>query len=235
PETERLARQAVLDVLDSIELPDDSFAQRERQVALLEQQVELTAEEEETEFSAVLARKLGLLGGQKEKGDFWKYGWRGRWARLAVGLLVLALLLGVWKVMVISSAKSISGSVDYWTPPEMVFVEGGTFMMGCTAEQEGYCLENEIPDHQVLVSDFSIGKYEVTFEEYDHFCEVTGREKPDDAGWGRGRRPVIDVSWEDATAYAEWLSGETGRRFRLPTEAEWEYAARGGKLSRGYI
>lgn len=75
---------------------------------------------------------------------------------------------------------------------------------------------------------YAMGKYPVTFAEYDNFCELTGREKPDDAGFGRGSHPVINVSWHDAVAYCEWLSGQTGRRFRLPTEDEWEFACRAG-------
>ena len=75
---------------------------------------------------------------------------------------------------------------------------------------------------------FAIGRYPVTFAEYDHFCDATGREKPDDEGWGRGRMPVINVSWDDAVAYAAWLSEQTGKRYRLPSEAEWEYACRAG-------
>lgn len=75
---------------------------------------------------------------------------------------------------------------------------------------------------------FEIAEYQVTFEEYDQFCEETGIDKPSDEGWGRGRRPVINVSWNDAVAYCKWLSEHTGESYRLPTEEKWEFAARGG-------
>ena len=75
---------------------------------------------------------------------------------------------------------------------------------------------------------YAMGKYPVTFEQYDNFCELTGREKPDDASFGRGNRPVINVNWHDAVAYCEWLSAQTGRSFDLPTEDQWEYACRAG-------
>ena len=114
-------------------------------------------------------------------------------------------------------------------PEGMVYVKGGWFEMG--SNNGG---SEEKPVHRVYVDDFYISKYEVTFAEYDRFCEATGRSKPDDMGWGRGNRSVIFVSWYDAVEYCNWLSRQTGKHYRLPTEAEWEYAARGGNKSRGY-
>jgi formylglycine-generating enzyme required for sulfatase activity len=88
---------------------------------------------------------------------------------------------------------------------------------------------NEGPQHSVTIKTaFAIGQYQVTFDEYDAFCTATNRNKPGDQGWGRGNRPVIHVSWEDAVAYCEWLFQQTGRTYRLPSEAEWEYACRAG-------
>lgn len=130
--------------------------------------------------------------------------------------------------------------------PRMIFVQGGTFQMG---------LKNGFGDdtlHPVTLRDFFIGQFEVTFDEFDRFCEATGREKPDDKGWGRGPRPVINVNWFDAVAYCNWLSRASGLKeaysisgavvslnrkangYRLPTESEWEYAAKGGPADRAY-
>jgi formylglycine-generating enzyme required for sulfatase activity len=109
--------------------------------------------------------------------------------------------------------------------PEMILIPAGEFQMG---DIQGGGDNDEKPVHRVSVSAFAMGRYEVTFEEYDRFAEATGRKKPRDAGWGRGKRPVIYVSWNDATAYMEWLSEQTGKKYRLPTEAEWEYVARAG-------
>ncbi|MFO1434617.1 MAG: formylglycine-generating enzyme family protein [Candidatus Competibacteraceae bacterium] len=111
--------------------------------------------------------------------------------------------------------------------PAMVWLPGGQFIMG---DDNGY--EWEKPAHDVAVSAFSIGQYPVTFEEYDKFCEATRRRKPKDYGWGRGTRPAVDISWSDAAAYCEWLSQQTGESYRLPTEAEWEYACRATSSTR---
>ena len=114
--------------------------------------------------------------------------------------------------------------------PEMVVIPGGSFRMGCVSGIG--CNRNyEFPVHEVRVGTFELGKYEVTFEEYDRFTSATGREQADEQtwlGWGRGRRAVTMVSWEDAVAYTRWLSRQTGQQYRLPSEAEWEYAARAG-------
>ena len=110
--------------------------------------------------------------------------------------------------------------------PEMVVVPAGTFRMGCMEEDD--CPETELPVHEVRVSKFALGKYEVTFEEYDRFAKAAEHRLPEDFGWGRGNQPVLNVSWNDAHKYVKWLSHETGEEYRLPSEAEWEYAARAG-------
>ena len=107
----------------------------------------------------------------------------------------------------------------------MLLIPAGEFSMG----PPGGRLRSSEPVHKVRFSKpFAIERYETTFEEYDRFAKATGRPLPDDAGFGRGRRPVINVTWQDAKDYAAWLSLETGKNYRLPTEAEWEYAARSG-------
>ncbi|MBK8210999.1 MAG: SUMF1/EgtB/PvdO family nonheme iron enzyme [Rhodospirillales bacterium] len=115
--------------------------------------------------------------------------------------------------------------------PEMVIIQPGIFLMGSDEA------EDEKPPHQVTIKHrLEVGKYPVTFAEYDAFCVATDRPLPSDQDWGRGRRPVINVSWEDAQAYCAWLSKEkaavTGRHYRLLSEAEWEYACRAGTVTK---
>ncbi len=110
----------------------------------------------------------------------------------------------------------------------MVVIPAGSFQMGPPSSEKGRD-DDEGPQRRVRIArPFAMGKYEVTFEQYDRFADATGAHRPKDRDWGRGTRPVINVSWEDARKYTEWLSEQTGKRYRLPTEAEWEYAARAG-------
>ncbi|MBU0655276.1 MAG: SUMF1/EgtB/PvdO family nonheme iron enzyme [Gammaproteobacteria bacterium] len=128
--------------------------------------------------------------------------------------------------------------------PKMVYIPAGKFIMGCVGGRKNWfgietgnrddvdgCYDYEKPAHEVNLSAFAICKYPVTFDEFDCFCEATDFPKPHDAGWGRGNRPVINVSWPDAQAYSNWLAEMTGKAYRLPTEAEWEYAARAGSTT----
>ncbi len=163
--------------------------------------------------------------------------------------------------------------------PDMVFIRGGTFWMGCTSEQRD-CYSGESPTFEATVSDFYLGRYEVTVREFKAFVDATGYktdaekegwswvwtgswEKKEGLNWKHDangnirpasemNHPVLYVSWYDAVAYCNWLSEQQGLRkvytirgreveadwsangYRLPTEAEWEYAARGGAESKGY-
>ena len=120
--------------------------------------------------------------------------------------------------------------------PEMVVIPPGEFVMGSPETEEGRDYV-EGPQHAVRVErSFALGKYEVTFSEWDACVADAGCNGylPDDEGWGRGTRPAINVSWDDAKAYAGWLSRKTGTEYRLPSGAEWEYASRAGTTTARY-
>lgn len=121
------------------------------------------------------------------------------------------------------------GSLSY---PEMVLVEGGSFTMG---DEWGMGYKDELPTHEVSLKNFKISKTEVTVKQYRQFCRETGRSMPETPFWDwHDNNPIVNVSWHDAVAYCDWLSDKMDGLYRLPTEAEWEYAARGGKKSKGY-
>lgn len=121
--------------------------------------------------------------------------------------------------------------IAFATPPQspgMVFVKGGTFIMGNGAENKKWA-------HAETVADFSMSRYEVTVGEYKTFCTATGRAMPETPYWGwNDQHPMVNISYNDAIAYCKWLSKILGVTYRLPTEAEWEFAANGGTQSKGY-
>src|SRR5258706_1559273 len=105
----------------------------------------------------------------------------------------------------------------------------GRYRMGDAEPDLGDAAER--PAHAVSVPRFHLARHAVTFAQYDAYTEATRRPRADDAGWGRGQRPVVHVSWEDAQAFIAWLNERSGQHYRLPSEAEWEYAARAGSLA----
>jgi formylglycine-generating enzyme required for sulfatase activity len=123
-------------------------------------------------------------------------------------------------------AGTAEGFKDLEVGPEMVVLPAGEFWMGSKEDKD----TDELPRHKVTIAQpFAVGRYTITFDEWDAAVAAGGiSKKPSDQGFGRGRRPVISVSWADAEAYCGWLSEATGKPYRLLSEAEWEYACRSG-------
>ncbi|MBC7507732.1 MAG: formylglycine-generating enzyme family protein [Ferruginibacter sp.] len=125
---------------------------------------------------------------------------------------------------------AVSGHAQQY--PEMIEVKGGSFEMG---DELGIGEAREQPIHTVTLKTFSIAKTETTVLQWKTYCNATGRKMPETPSWGWiDNHPLENVSWDDAVAYCDWMSDKTGNIYRLPTEAEWEYAARGGKQSKGF-
>ena len=161
--------------------------------------------------------------------------------RASLALIIAAMACSLYSRNA-ESAKPGQKLQDCPECPEMVVVPPGSFRMGSPSGEAGRS-DDEGPVHTVTIRyPFAVGVYEVTFDEWDHCVKQGGCRgySPDDEGWGRGNRPVINVNLGDAQAYIVWLSQKTGKPYRLLTEAEWEYAARAGTTtpfhfgSRGY-
>ncbi len=155
-------------------------------------------------------------------------------------LTAVVMLVFVTGIKSVDAQEALEESVSRYFPgdmfrdcvqcPEMVVVPAGKFNRGSNASEEGRG-QDEGPVHQVMISvPFAVGKYEVTFSEWDACVAAGGCNgyRPDDEGWGRANRPVIHVSWVNANEFVSWLSSETGKQYRLLSESEWEYVARAG-------
>lgn len=112
--------------------------------------------------------------------------------------------------------------------PSMIQVPAGNFRMGSPSAIS----RDEAPKHTVEIKSFAISTHEITFAEYEIFAKANKKPIPQSNGWNKAKHPVIEVSWNNAFEYSQWLGAQTGKKYRLPTESEWEYAARGGTLSK---
>ena len=156
----------------------------------------------------------------------------------AKGIVNLKLIMFVLSALSLTGCHAIAPERLTRIPltsiaPGIVMVEipSGQFVMGCN-DGDTECKDAEFPRHIVNIATFGMSATEITFAQYDLFAVDTDRPLPEDRGWDRYNRPVIGVYWDDVVAYTKWLSAKTGQHFRLPTEAEWEYAARAGTSSK---
>ena len=157
---------------------------------------------------------------------------RFRWAACCMAVILVAAIAAF--PAAVEAQNPGDTFQDCGECPKMVVVPPGSFNMG-SPPSEAERDDDEGPVHRVtIVRAFAVGRYEVTFAEWDACVSGggCGGYRPSDESWGRGRRPVVNVSWEDAQLYSEWLSRKTGKGYRLLSESEWEYAARAGATGR---
>lgn len=146
--------------------------------------------------------------------------------KLSIGLLFASIAVTTVACAETVQPKRFAGIQDCEACPELAIIPPGAFTMGNDGPHK-----YERPAHTVTFNKaFAIGMFEVTFDEWQACFDegACGTEMPDDHHWGQGQRPVMNITWADANAYAAWLSKKTQKTYRLPTEAEWEYAARAG-------
>jgi len=176
---------------------------------------------EKADEKAQQAEKAGAIGQALEQYQQEKQHWEGAYNAVNSKVAKVEEQRAVAKAKARAYVQRIT--------PKMIRIPAGSFRMG---DLSGDGSSDEKPVHRVSISAFKMSQTEITFAQYDAYAAATGKSKPKDEGWGRGNRPVINVSWHDAVAYAKWLSQQTGKRFRLPSESEWEYAARAGGSSK---
>jgi len=146
-------------------------------------------------------------------------------------------VLATSTVLLLGMSFAVHAAPGEEPEPVMVDIVGGTYTMGAPDQAGSSERKDEQPAHQVNVKPFRLGKFEVTFAQYDAYTDAVGKPRvipPKELDAGRGPLPVIRVSWQEAVDYAQWLSAKTGKKYRLPSEAEWQYAARAGTTTDYY-
>lgn len=130
-------------------------------------------------------------------------------------------------LFLVVSLNIVKAQVNNGNYPKMIKVDGGSFIMGTVGERGNL---NEMPGHEVILNTYYISETPVTVAQYRTFCRATGRPMPEAPSWGwQDNHPIVHVNWFDAVAYTDWMAETKDANYRLPTEAEWEYAAKGGK------